>query len=108
MFRYLFFEVRGCNRSTIRLEGCLVSGAETVKTSAKYSVSCVCPFVSRFYTRRRDRKPVTAQVTFFPLPPQITALFQLLDQESHAWFGQRKCAGEIGRERGGFNRTQNE
>ena|ERR1700722_8105304 len=89
-------------------EGCLISGAETVKTSAEYCVGCVCSFVSRFYTRRRDRKPVAAQVTFFPLSPQITALFQLLDQESHARFGQRKRAGEIGREGVGFNRTQNE
>ncbi len=55
-------------------EGRLISGAERVKTSAEYSVSSVCPFVSRFYTCRRDRKPVTAQVTFFPLSPQITII----------------------------------
>ena len=89
-------------------EGCLVSGAEAVKTSAEYSVNRFCPFISGFYTSRRDCKPVAAQVTFFSLSPQVTALFQLLDQESYARFGQRKRAGEIGRKRVGFNRTQNE
>ena len=50
-------------------EGCLVSGTETLKTSAEYSVNRFGPFVSGFDTGRRDRKPVAAQVTFFPLPP---------------------------------------
>jgi hypothetical protein len=50
-------------------EGCLVSGAETIKASAEYSVNRFCPFVSGFYTGRRDRKPVATQVTFFPLSP---------------------------------------
>ena len=50
-------------------EGCLVSGAETIKISAEYSVNRVCPFVSGFYTGRRDRKPVATQVAFFPLSP---------------------------------------
>ena len=89
-------------------ESCLVSGAETVKASAEYSVNHVCPFVSRLYTRRRNRQPIPAQVTFFPLSAQITALFQLLDQESHARFRQRKRACQIGREGVGINRTQNE
>jgi hypothetical protein len=89
-------------------EGRLVSAAETVKTSAEYSVDHFCPLISGFDTGRRDRKPVAAQVTFFSLSPQVTALFQLLDQKSDARFGQRKRAGDIGRERVGFNRTQNE
>jgi len=50
-------------------EGCLVSGTETVKTSAEYLVNRFGPFVSGFDTGRRDRQPVAAQVTFFPLPP---------------------------------------
>jgi hypothetical protein len=60
-------------------EGSLVSGAETIETSAEYSVRHVCPFVSRFFAGRRDCRPVAAQVTFFPLSSQITGLFQLLE-----------------------------
>jgi hypothetical protein len=48
-------------------KGCLVGGAETVKTIAEYSVNHFCPFISGFYTGGRDRKPVAAQVTFFTL-----------------------------------------
>ena len=50
-------------------EGCLVSGVETAKTSPEYSINHFCAFISGFYTGRRDRKPVAAQVTFFSLSP---------------------------------------
>jgi hypothetical protein len=63
-------------------KGCLVGGAETVKTSAEYSVNHFCPLSLAFMPAGRDRKPVAARVTFFSLSLYIAVAKAFHD---HIW-----------------------